>query len=579
MTDQTPTAMTRITYALVGGLVGICSWVLVDVVPDVIDNGHAVLLLISGGLGAFAVLLGLMGPVRLWVAGAAASGMAALASLLLLAASFRFETTSELISGGYAIAAFVYLLTISVPFAVARLQHHGGWRHYGLLFDAAWDLVVRIASASLFVGAAWTVLMLSDLLLGLVGLTVIQDVIEWPPFPFLFSGIALGLSLAIVHELRDYVSPFLIIQLLRLFLPALLAVLAIFIAALPFRGLGDLFGQFSAAAILMGVTFAGITLVTTAIHRDDTQAADGPLMRGATKALSVLLPAPALLALWAVWLRVDQYGLTPHRIAALVAAAVLSLYAVAYAVAVLRGPNWRNAQRQVNRGMAVLTLGVAALWLTPVLNAERMSTASQLDRAERGPPPGNLPLREMAQDWGKAGQRGLARLEAAAQDDPDMLAQISQARGGPGSDDYAEGEDRQAVPLDQMVPLRPEGARLPEGALETLGFADRLMIREACAQVAPGGHPGCVMVRGPSWPNGDAEHVTGFFMTSETGLRIVSFEMRGQILTAGSLPRVLATGDPAAAGPEIIGDVLDGRFSFVPVERRVLEVNGMRLGP
>jgi len=491
MMPRSETSEMRLSYAVVGAVAGLSVWGLIDVLPGIVGNAHAALLLIGAGLGFFSVWLALLGPVRPAPAAGAALAMALPAALLLFWASFRHREVETFVEGGYAVAAFVYLLAIGAPFVIAGLHRHGGWRHYGDLFDAAWNLVVRVAAAWLFVGVVWLVLLLSDQLLGLVGITIISDVIELRPVPYLVSGVALGLGLAIVHEFRDYVSPFLVIQLLRVLLPALLVVLAVFIAALPFRGLSNLFGQFSAATTLIAVTVAGITLVTTAIHRDDGLSVQGVGMRTAARVLSVMLPVPAALALWAVWLRVDQYGLTPERVAALIAAAVMFIYALAYAAALLMRADWRRGQRSINRWMALVTLVIAALWLTPVLNAERLATASQVARAKAGATSEQLPLWEMANAWGKAGLRGLARLEAWAADDADLLALIEKARQAPEKWDFmAAMDDGGIATLDGVVPLRPAGSTLPDGALDSLDAAERREIHEACKRRLPGGASG-----------------------------------------------------------------------------------------
>ena len=72
----------------------------------------------------------------------------------------------------------------------------------------------------------------------------------------------LVLALAVVTELSDYVSPFLILRLLRLMLPPVLLVLAVFLLALPLRGLSGLFGGLSAAATLLAMVAAGATATT-----------------------------------------------------------------------------------------------------------------------------------------------------------------------------------------------------------------------------------------------------------------------------------------------------------------------------
>ncbi|MFD0858696.1 hypothetical protein [Roseovarius aquimarinus] len=578
MSATSETAVARMTYTLVGAVIGLCAYLLIEIVPDALGAGRLSFWIVSLGLGFFAVLLGLMGPVRLPAAAGAALALALPASLLFLWASFRAETPGDVVEGGYALLAYCYLLSIPVPFIVARLQHHGGWRHYGLLFDAAWELVVRIASAVLFALVVWAVLLLSDQLLQLVGLGVIGDLIALEPAPFVITGAALGLSLAIVFELRDYVSPFLVIQLLRVFLPPLLLVVAIFIAALPLRGLGSLFGQLSAAAILMGVTLAGVTLITTAVHRDDPQSVHGPLMTGAARMLGLLLVVPALLALWAVWLRVDQYGLTPHRVAALVAAGILSIYAIGYAGAVLRQDAWRAALRRINRLMALVTIGVAAAWLTPLLNAERLATASQLARAEAGAAPEDLPLWELAHEWGRAGAEGLAALEETTEPGSPLAERIAAARTSESDWDYRRPA-RSDESIAGLVPLRPAGAELPDGALDGLPDYERDFIRRACAQRLAGGNPGCVMVVGAFEQEAAEAQVIGFFMVSPAQAVIQSYALVDGALESRSGLRDLSRRSAATARAQTLTDIFEGRFEIAPARRQVLEVDDMRLMP
>ncbi|WP_165802922.1 DUF4153 domain-containing protein [Pelagivirga sediminicola] len=581
MIPQLPIASARLTFALVGAVSGLCVWALAEIVPDVIENPRIVLLLIAAGLGFFTVLLALLGPVRLGVAAAAGLGMSVPAAALLLWASFRHAQVEPFLNEGYGIAAFSWLLAIGVPFVVAGLQRHGGWRHYGMLFDAAWALVVRYSAAWLFTGAMWLVLLLSDQLLGLVGIHIIDRLIDIGPVPYLISGLALGLGLAIVHELSDLLSPFLVIQLLRVLLPALLVVLAIFIAALPFRGLGNLFGQFSAAATLIAVTVAGITLITTAIHRDDGMSVQGFGMLSATRLLSLLLPVPAALALWAIGLRVAQYGLTPDRVAALIAALIVLVYSLAYAAALVRRSGWRRGQRAVNRWMALVTLAIAALWLTPALNAERLSTTSQIARAEAGAPKDTLALWEMAHEWGIAGKRGLRQLETRARGagDEAMLALIEKARNSSARWTYNQAAAGDIATLDGVVPLRPEGAALPDGALDMLEANARREIHAACARRLPGGHPGCVIVVAAFDPLAGDERAIGFFAQGDDGARLIAYEIEDGRLTERGYARDILGGSYPYVSTAMMVEIFEGRFRLTSAPRTVLDVDGMMLFP
>lgn len=582
MSATSENAIARLGMSGIGAIAGLAVWALLDLLPDLVGNDRWVLALASLGLGFFGVLLALLGPPRPGRAAAAAALLSLAATALFVWASFRYASVEDFLGSGLHITSLVVLISIPVPFIAAVLERPQGWRDYAALFDLSWTIVVRYVAAWLFVGVVWAVVMLSDALLGLVGIHVIEDLLDVDPVPWLLSGLALGMGLAIVHELRDYVSPFLIIQLLRVLLPVLLVVLSVFILALPLRGLSGLFGTLSAAATLAGVTLAAITLITSAIHRDDDTVVDSRAMVLATQALAVMLPVPAGLALWSVWLRVGQYGLTPDRVAGFVATGLVLSYAVAYAASVLLRHDWAGRIRTVNRALALMVVAIAALWLTPALNAERLSVSSQIARAERGVPPEHLGLWEMAHAWGHAGKAGLERLRAL-DDHPardTLLAMLDRAEAAESLWAFNSPQiSDDLLSLAARVPVLPEGAALHDGALDLLRPADRRLVADACQRRLPGGHPGCLIVLGRFEPLAEVEQAIGLFLTEGDRGRAMAFAIRdGRLYRTGNVAE-LGAGRPVQVSPQMMVDLFEGRFEIRPAPRNVLDVGGMQLFP
>ena len=590
MSQEMQSAAARLSLAAIGALSGFAVWGMVEVLPDLVENARALVLLLTLGFVFFGVLLALIGPERPVPAALGAGALAVPSAALFLWASVRFADMDAFWDNSAAIAALGAGLFITVPFVAAGMAERDGWRDYARLFDTAWNIVVRYTAAWLFAGVAWGVAYLSDQLLGLVGVDVIASLIEIEVVPYIFTGLVLGLGLAIVHELSDYVSPFLLIQLLRVILPVVLVVVVVFIAALAVRGLNDLFGQFSAAATMAGVVLAAVTLITTAIGRDDEMSVDGRGMLLATQALSVLIAVPAALALYAVWLRVGQYGLTPARVAAMLGTFVTLSYALAFAASILMRGDWRGRIRRVNRYKAVAVVVLCALWMTPVINAERLSTASQLARAEGGAPPEQVALWEMAHEWGKPGKAGLAALETRAQaaQDTALVARIAKMRAATSQWRFEQAEEDAARPsLDGMVPVRPEGAVLPAGAFDALSQRDVRSIHAACARSLPGGEKGCVLVIAEFEPLSGAQGAIGIYYEGGEFVQLTAYEiLDGQLrrtgLVAGQGRTGLVAGQVMSL-PQILpaqmAQILAGDFTMVPVPRYVLEVDGVQLVP
>ncbi|MEI4196636.1 DUF4153 domain-containing protein [Roseovarius sp. E0-M6] len=570
--------MDRISLAAVGAVAGIAMYLLFDLIPELVDNQRLVLLAATTGASFFSVLLALLGPTPLRRAALAAATVSFPATLLFIWASFRYGDVEQFLERGHAIFALMVLLGVATPFMAAALEEDGGWKRYSRLFDNAWSIVVRYTAAVLFVAVLWAVLFLSDVLLSLVGVTIIDDIIDMDPMPWLVSGVGLGLGLAIVHELRDYISAFLFIQLLRVLLPLLLVVLTVFVVALPIQGLSGLFGNLSPAATLAAVTFAAITLISAVLHRDAEAESDGRFLRIAAQALAVLIVVPASLAVYAVSVRIGQYGLTPDRVAALVVCGVILVYAICYAGAVAVRADWTARIRRANLGVAVLIVALAALWLTPALNAERMSVTSQIARAQAGADIADLPIWEFHREWGLAGKRGLETLRdmEAHPRHGDLVAAVERAETATYRHQYEDQREGETLAsLEGVVPIVPEGARLPEGALDALRPDERSRILEACQRSVPGGGPGCVMVVGQFDPRVDGAQAIGLFLHSGNYVRVTGFHFPQE----GAARSTGVNGLAGRMKDQTIADIQAGRFTLEPIEIQVLDVDGFSLFP
>jgi len=492
----------RLLMALIGALAGLACYVLVDVVEEFL-TGHARFWLTTATAGFFVPLLALIGPLEPRRAGLAAAVIGVVSSSLVAWAALRYAQVEDFMAAAHGLMAYGALVLLPLPFAIAQADGPGGWRDYAVLFDQAWGLVVRGAAALIFVGLVWGVVFLSDAVLQIVGLTLIEDLLEIDAVPYVLTGLTLGLSAAVVYELSAYVSPQLILRLLLLLLPVVLAVTALFIAALPLRGLGGLFGSLSPAATLMAMAIAAITLISTAVERDADRELGTGAMRAMTQALALLLPVLAGLAAYAVWLRVDQYGWTPPRLVAWLSALVLTAYAMAYALEVLRRGDWMARLRRDNTALALVVAGLSALWLTPALDASRLSTNSQLARFEAGQSTvDQLPIWMMAEDWGLAGQDGLTRLEAmtAHPEYDEIAARIAAARSGHSRYSYVDGGGggaQLAAALLRDMPVQPQGATLDRALLSRVSAEVLRAWSDGCAVGLPDGAPGCVALRLP----------------------------------------------------------------------------------
>jgi hypothetical protein len=179
-----------------------------------------------------------------------------------------------------------------------------------------------------------------------------------------------------------------------------------------------------------------------------------------------------------------------------------------YAVSVLRRGAWMERIRQGNIRMALGIIGLAALWLTPVLNAERISAKDQLARFDAGTTKVEALDLYALRSWGKPGAEAVAALEARAKEPGQeaLAAALAGETGGPVLD--------RAALVAQVAAAMPVQPATATGTRDTLlAEVDDYMLQDwvqVCAQVLETGKPGCLMVVADLLPDRPGEEAMLF---------------------------------------------------------------------
>jgi hypothetical protein len=257
-----------IVLTVFGALAGLAFYALTNWFPQGINFSRLTLGPSVFAFAFFGGTLTMTGPVPFRRSLLPAAGFGILVAALVLWASFRFEAAHEFLQTGHPFAVVFVIFLIAVPFLIARMATATSPKNYSDLFDASWGAVTRVLVSLLFTGLFWLLLFLSNELLELVGIPLIQRLIDIDAVPAILTGAVFGLAVVVVHELSEMISPQLILRLLRLLMPMITVVVAIFVIALPFRGLSNLFGSWCAGGVLMGMGLVATGLVSATIDRN-----------------------------------------------------------------------------------------------------------------------------------------------------------------------------------------------------------------------------------------------------------------------------------------------------------------------
>ncbi|MDU9003388.1 DUF4153 domain-containing protein [Sedimentitalea todarodis] len=585
---QMPGTEHRLIMAGLGGIAGLALWGLGDRWGDPSVPPALFLALFTFVATYSIVALALSGPVAVARALIGALGFAVFLTLLVSIAGMRYMVTTDLLDEPVMVSVAAVIVLFCTPFLLVWLQDRSALLRYDRLFDAAWMLTARYALAWVFVAAFWLIAFLSDALLELVDIEVIDSFLRPGWVRFGLSGAVLGLGLAVVQELRHTLSPYPLLRLLRLLVPLVLVVVSVFLLAVPLRGLDRLFGEFSAGGTLLGAAAVAVSLISMALDRDDRMAVQTRGLRSATQVLAVLMPLLTALTVWAVITRVRQYGWTPDRIMAMTVALFLLTYGMAYCGAVLLRGGWMSRIRQINVAMAVLVIAVAGLWMTPVLDVYRISTASQVSRFETGRTTmDQLALWPLAHEWGRAGKSGLAALQSTADtsDSTGLIQRIVAVREATNRYQFEQQVQHRDLPeraaeLLELLPIRPAGAVLDAETLQDIPVFALNMWLNGCRHVTADGRPGCVLVKGAFVPSVSAdEQAMILFLDDDADTRISHVVLRPD---DGFVMRDVF--DPATrAWPSLpaatISEIQDGAFDLRPSGVNALSVGGKLLAP
>jgi hypothetical protein len=335
-------------------------------------------------------------------------------------------------------------------------------------FDVAWKLGVQLGFSALFVGVTWLVLQLGAQLFELVKLDFLRRLIEKPWFAIPVTTFALACALqltdvrpAIVRGIRG-----LALTLMSWLLPVAVLLVAGFLASLPFTGLSPLWATRHAASVLLLAAALFVGLVNAAWQDGSEAAAPARPVRVGARVAALLLAPLVALAVYALALRVADYGWSVERVQAAACMLVASCYALGYAwTASQRG--WLPALDRVNTATAFVILAVIVLVFSPLVDPARIAVHSQMARLAGGRVGvQRFDFAFLRFDGARFGRAALDRLDARASGPDAMLTRQRIAAVRKLQNAWNRHElDQGAADLAANLRPRPAGASLPASLL------------------------------------------------------------------------------------------------------------------
>lgn len=444
---------------------------------------------------------------------------------------------------------------------------------YSTYFEQGWKLAIQLKFSWFFVGALWAVLWMGSALFMLVKLDFLRELLDksWFAIPVSCFAYSCAMHLCdvrpgIVRGIRT-----LALVLLSWILPVAALLVGGFLLSLPFTGLATLWATRSATAVLLGTSALLVVLINAAFQNGEAGPGVARIVRVSARVAALLLLPLVGVAVYALGLRVGEYGWTSDRIIAAACLLVAGCYALGYFWAAIERDSWLGPIADVNVATTFVILGVLLALFSPLADPARLSVASQMARLNAGKVGADkFDFDYLRFEGARYGRQALERLKAGAQG-PDgaairekaALALAKQQRGP-----REQAPKLGAAAIAANLKVWPSTARLPESFLR----------QDWNAFKRPWYLPRCLKEAGMSCDaylfdvNGDARPEI-LLIASKPGNESAMLEegKDGDWVAIGQLAPNVAKCAP------LLGKLRAGQFQLVAPRVQDLQVDGQRV--
>ncbi len=302
-----------------------------------------------------------------------------------LALPISSQTFPNIFVVGLSMWAFMF---VGLPFLQSYFRHKKLRLPYEDLYEFGWLNTQVFILALMFVGLVWSLLSLWAALFELLHITLFSDLFfdRYFAYPATCIMVTYGAYLGLE---KFNISTIQRTDFLFRAVTVLLSVMTIlFLLALLVSGLEPLWGTRNATFLLLWLQVFTVLFVNGMFQHGYQGRKESSVVRWAVTLQLITLPMLSLICLYAMYLRVEQYGWTEDRVWAVLFIVLLATYAMGYFVAAVRGVlhkgEWLALVAPTNVIAALFILVLIILTHSPLLSPVKISVSSQIARLMEG---------------------------------------------------------------------------------------------------------------------------------------------------------------------------------------------------
>ena len=281
----------------------------------------------------------------------------------------------------------VVIAYICTAFILSWPTREGRFPRYEDLFRHAWDTVFIVLLGLLLNAVFWALILLWGGLFKMLGIVALNTLFSTDGFIYISSAMVFALGLKMGRD-NDRVIGLLrgiLLTLCRFLLPLGVLIALVFTFALPFTGLGPIWDTGYSTPIMVCLVAVILFLLNGVIQDGEHEIGYPKWLLRMVDLCLLCLPVLVVLAGYSTWLRIEQYGLTPTRLLAMLLVAVMVLHSLAAAWAVvLPQHQWLARLRVSNPLIALLSVLLLLAIHTPWFSPLQFSAQNQVNRVLSG---------------------------------------------------------------------------------------------------------------------------------------------------------------------------------------------------
>ncbi len=281
---------------------------------------------------------------------------------------------------------------------------------FGNLYQNSWRTFIVGLEAWIFTWLLFGILFLGAALFEIIGITLFSDLLNesYITIPIFTLSFSFAINYFQSSEkVADTIAT--VLQgIIKFALPLIVLIIIGFALSIIFTGIGTLWEDGPGSSLILWLQALALFFVNTVYMGTQKETPYKPWLHTLILIGIAFLPIYSMLATYGLWLRIDQYGLTPARGFGMLVNLLISAFSFSYLVAIIKAKtNWFLIKNKINVVLGIAVVVVCILLNTPLLSMQVLSTHSQMTRLDLSKALSNVEMGFFKNNLGASGYKAL----------------------------------------------------------------------------------------------------------------------------------------------------------------------------